>query len=213
MSALLDNTMMIINPEEVRTFSPNGQIYNSVIKGGINITAKQENKLFNFRKGDGAVPNSDFLTNMPEAGKIGSTMEFIVTHVGFRVCKIGKNNTKLSVSAEESAALKTLLKGAMVEIGVGSDGTKIGDFSGLHLMGAVDESSSDVSTVTAESQVGGSVASNFIHLRFPIPLQKNVELRGSVNFDIAPDPSLYSGDSANKFAFIVLLYGVKVVST
>lgn len=213
MSALLENTLLILNPDEVKTFSPSGQIYNSTIKGGINISAKTENKLFNFRKGDGAVANSDFLTNMPEAGKIGSTMEFIVTHVGVRVCKIGKNNTNMACTAEEAAALKNVLKGAMIEIGVGADGTKIGEFSGLHFMSAVDEMSTDVSTITAESQVGGSVGKNFIPLRFPIPLQKNVELRGSVNFDIAPDSSLYSGNSANKFCLVVLLWGIKIVST
>lgn len=209
MSALLDSLMYVLNPDGVQSFSPNGQIYNSTLKGGVNISAKLENKLFNFRKGDGAVANSDVLTNLPEAGKIGSTMEFVVTHVGFHVVKLSPG----AATAAQIANMKNVLKGATVEIGVGSDSTKIGEFSGLHLMGSVDEQASDVSTVTAESSVGGSCASNFINLRIPIPLQKNVELRGNVTFDIAPDSSLYTGDNANKFAFIVLLYGYKIVST
>jgi hypothetical protein len=53
-------------------------------------------------------------------------------------------------------------------------------------------------------------ANNFIRLRIPVPMQKNVELRGTVNFAKAPATVLTT--TANSFGFVVILYGVKIVA-
>lgn len=206
-TALLDNIMTIMNPEGVQSFGPNGQVYNSEIKGGFNISTELENTLFNFREGDSSVANSKYLTNLHEAGKIGSTMEFIVTHVGLRVVKY---DGSAALEPAEIAAMKACLASANVKIELGSDNTKIGEFTGLHLMAPVDSLASDT-TGTCAADVGGVCASNFIRLRYPIPMQKNVELRGRVSFAQAPDTILTT--TPNTYGFIVLLYGVKVVST
>lgn len=194
-------------PDNVRSFGPGGQVYNSEIYGGFNISAATENPLFTFRQDDSGA-NSKFLTNLHEAGKIGSTMEFLCTHVGVRVVKF---SGAAALTAAQVQAMKALLASAKIELGLGADNTKICELSGMHFMAPVDAETSDVSTVTAVSAVGGAQAGNFCRLRMPIPMQRNVELRGTVKFAQTPDSALTG--TANTFGFIVILYGLKVVST
>lgn len=208
LSSFFESVLPELAPNNIKSFGPGGQIYNSEIKGGFNISARTENPLFTFREDDSAVANAKFLTNLHEAGKIGSTMEFLVTHVGFRVVKFSGAS---ALTVKEINAMKNLMASAQIKLGLGSDNTIIGEFSGLHLQSPVDAATSDISTVTAATNVGGSDAKNFIQLRMPIPMQRNVELRGSVNFAQTPDTTLTT--TANSFGFIVLLYGLKVVES
>lgn len=207
LTAFFESVLPELAPENIRSFGAGGQIYNAEIFGGFNVSNAQENPLFTFRRDDSGVTNSKFLTNLHEAGKIGSTMEFLCTHVGFRVVKFSNS---AALTAAEVAAMKSLLASATIEIGLGSDSTKVGEFSGMHLMGAIDTATADVSTVTAESEVGGSCGKNFVQLRMPIPMQRNVELRGTVKFAQAPATVLTT--TANSFGFVVILYGLKIVA-
>ena len=129
-----------------------------------------------------------------------------VTGGRVKIAGAGTANT-----AAEVQAMKALLASATIELGLGSDNTKIGEFSGMHFMSPIDTETSDVSTVTAVSSVGGACANGFIRLRMPIPMQRNVELRGNVKFAQAPASALTT--TANSYGFVVILYGLKVVST
>lgn len=207
LTTFFNSVLPELAPDAVRSFGAGGQIYSAEIYGGFNVSAATENPLFTFRRNDSSVANAKFLTNLHEAGKIGSTMEFLVTHVGLRVVKF---DATAAITPQEAQAMKTLLASANVEIGLGSDNVKIAEFSGLHLMAPVDGVASDATNTCAASE-GGARANNFIRLRVPIPMQKNVELRGSVNFAQAPDAALTT--TADSFGFVVVLYGVKVVAT
>lgn len=209
LSSFFSSILPELVPDGLRSFGAGGQIYNSELVGGFNVSANLENPLFTFRQGEGSVANSNFLTNLREAGKIGSTMEFLCTHVGVRIVKIKGAGT--ANTAAEVQAMKALLASATIELGLGSDSTKIGEFSGMHFMSPIDTETSDISTVTAVSSVGGACANGFIRLRMPIPMQRNVELRGSVKFAQAPAAALTS--TADSYGFVVILYGLKVVST
>lgn len=209
LSSFFSSILPELVPDNVRSFGPGGQVYNAEIFGGFNVSTALENPLFTFRQDDSSVTNAKFLTNLHEAGKIGSTMEFLCTHVGVRVVKIKGAGT--ANTAAEVQAMKALLASARIELGLGSDNTKIGEFSGMHFMSPVDTETSDVSTVTAVSAVGGAQANGFIRLRMPIPMQRNVELRGTVKFAQAPATALTS--TADSYGFVVILYGMKVVST
>lgn len=210
LSSFFSSILPELVPDNVHSFGPGGQVYNAEIFGGFNVSASQENPLFTFRENESSssVANAKFLTNLHEAGKIGSTMEFLCTHVGVRVVKF---DATAALTAQEVQAMKTLLASARIELGLGSDSTKIGEFTGMHFQSPVDAETSDVSTVTAVSSVGGACANGFIRLRMPIPMQRNVELRGTVKFAQAPDSVLTT--TANSFGFVVILYGMKVVST
>lgn len=208
LSSFFESVLPELVPNNVRSFGPGGQIYSAEIYGGVNVSANTEANIFTFRRDDGSVPNAKFLTNLEQAGRLGSNEEFLVTHVGFRVVKF---SGAAALTSAEEAAMKNLLASAYIEIGLGADNQKIGQFSGLHVMAPVDGAASDVSTVTASHTVGGAVASNFIRLRMPIPMQRNVEVRGKLHLAQAPATALTS--TANTFGFVVILYGVKVVAS
>lgn len=208
LSSFFKSVLPELVPGNIRSFGAGGQIYDAEIYGGVNVDSTLEKSIFKFGRDDGSVPNAKFLTNLEQAGRLASTEEFLVTHIGFRVVKF--NGSAALTSAEESA-MKNLLASAYVEIGLGADAQKIAQFSGMHVMAPVDGAASDVSTVTASHEVGGCVASNFIRLRMPIPMQSNVELRGKLHLAKAPETVLTS--TANSFGFVVILHGVKVVAS
>lgn len=208
LSSFFKSVLPELVPGNVRSFGAGGQIYDAEIYGGVNVDATLEKSIFKFGRDDSSVPNAKFLTNLEQAGRLASTEEFLVTHIGFRVVKF--NGSAALTSAEESA-MKNLLASAYVEIGLGADAQKIAQFSGMHVMAPVDGAASDVSTITASHEVGGCVASNFIRLRMPIPMQSNVELRGKLHLAKAPETVLTS--TANSFGFVVILHGVKVVAS
>ena len=205
LSTFFTSILPELAPDSIRSFGAGGQIYAAEIYGGFNVSAETENPLFTFRRNDTNYANAKFLTNLHEAGKLGSTMEFLATHIGFRVVKF--NGT--AMTSDEVAAAKNLLASALVEIGLGSDNVKIAEFSGMHMMSAVDSVATE-STANSNANVGGVDAKNFISLRIPIPMQKNVELRGSVKFAQTPNAALTT--TANSFGFVVILAGVKVVA-
>lgn len=205
LSSFFNSVLPELAPDAVRSFGAGGQIYSAEIYGGFNVSAATENPLFTFRRTDSSVINAKALTNLHEAGKIGATMEFLCTHVGLRVVKFDGT----SMSSAEAAAAKALLQSAHVEIGLGSDNTKVGEFTGMHLCAPVDSVATE-STANSNTNVGGVDASNFIRLRIPVPMQKNVELRGNVNLAKAPAAVLTS--TPNSFGFVVILYGVKIVA-
>lgn len=208
LSSFFESVLPELVPNNVRSFGPGGQIYSAEIYGGFNVSANTENEVFTFRRDDSSVVNAKFLTNLEQAGRLGSTEEFLVTHVGLRVVKF---SGAAALTSAEEAAMKNLLASAYVELGLGADAQKIGQFSGLHVMAPVDGAASDVSTVTASHEVGGAAANAFIRLRMPIPMQRNVEVRGKVKLAKAPETVLTS--TANTFGFVVILYGVKVVAS
>lgn len=205
LSTFFNSVLPELAPQTLRSFGAGGQIYSAEIYGGFNVSAATENALFTFRRTDSNVPNAKAMTNLHEAGKIGSTMEFLCTHVGLRVVKFDGT----AMSSAEAAAAKALLQSAHIEIGLGTDNTKVGEFSGLHLCAPVDTVATE-GTANSNTDVGGVDASNFIRLRIPVPMQKNVELRGNVNFAKAPATVLTT--TANSFGFVVILYGVKIVA-
>lgn len=208
LTSFFESVLPELVPQNIRSFGPGGQIYSAEIFGGVNVAANTEYELFTFRRDDSSVTNAKFLTNLEQAGRLGSTEEFLVTHVGLRVVKF---SGAAALTSAEEAAMKNLLASAYVELGLGADSQKIGQFSGLHLMAPVDGAASDVSTVTTSHEVGGVDAGNFIRLRMPIPMQRNVEVRGKLKLAKAPETVLTSTD--NTFGFIVILYGVKVVAS
>lgn len=201
-----------IAPETIQSFGAGGQVYSAEIWGGFPIHSDTENQLFTFSRDDNGQPFAKFLTNLQRPGQLGSTEEFIVTHVGARIVKF---DGSAALSSAEVEAAKNCLASAYIELGLGNDFVKIGQFSGMHWQAPVDASVTDVSTVTAAVSEGGACANNFISLRVPIPMQRNVELRGSVKFAKAPDSKLQPAGTpaVDKFGFVVLLYGVKVIST
>lgn len=205
LSTFFNSVLPELAPDAVRSFGAGGQIYSAEIYGGFNVSKATENPLFTFRRTDSGVTNAKFLTNLHEAGKIGATMEFLATHVGMRVVKFDGT----PMNSDEAAAAKALLQSAHVEIGLGSDNTKVGEFTGMHLCAPVDSVATE-STANANTNVGGVDASNFIRLRIPVPMQKNVELRGNVNFAAIPNAALTT--TPDSFGFVVILYGVKIVA-
>lgn len=205
LTSFFQSVLPELAPDAVRSFGAGGQIYSAEIYGGVNVSAATENALFTFRRNDSSVANAKALTNLHEAGKIGSTMEFLATHVGLRVVKFDGT----AMSSAEAAAAKALLQSANVEIGLGSDSTKVGEFTGMHLCAPVDTVAIE-GTANSNANIGGVDANNFIRLRIPVPMQKNVELRGTVNFAKAPATVLTS--TPNSFGFVVILYGVKIVA-
>lgn len=205
LSTYFNSVLPELAPDAVRSFGAGGQIYSAEIYGGFNVSSETENPLFTFRRNDSNVNNAKFLTNLHEAGKIGSTMEFLVTHVGLRVVKFDGS----AMTSAEAAAAKALLQSAHIELGLGSDNTKVGEFTGMHLCAPVDTVSTE-SSENSNANIGGVDANNFIRLRVPVPMQKNVELRGNVNFAKTPATALTT--IPNTFGFVVILYGVKIVA-
>lgn len=190
----------------IESFGAGGQAYIADIETGFMVSAEQSNPIFNFNATDNSVTNAEFLTNMTEARKIGSTMDFKATQIGFRVVKVSDG----PASPAELAAMKKLLQSARVKINYGSNETIIGEFSGAHLMAPVDNVSTDT-TATSMSQAGAIGNTAWINLKVPVPMQANVNIGGSVRFTLAVPSALTS--TPNTFAFKVILSGLKVVKS
>ena len=194
------------NAPAVQSFGPGGQMYVADLWTGFNVTADRDNELFAFARTDRNVANARMLTNLTEPRKIGSTMTFKATQIGLRVIK-----TKDAIlTAAEVTAMKDLLNSAVVKINYGSNDTVIAEFTGMHLTNPVDFITADSSN-TAECASGAVNAAGFIRLPEPIGMQDNVNIGGSVHFGRAVPSGLYS--TANTFAFVVVLSGLKVVKS
>lgn len=191
---------------EVESFGAGGQQYIADIWGGINVSAEQVNPLFSFRATDSNVANAAQLTNLTEAQKIGSTMAFKVVQLGLRV--VSFKGTALTLA--EMAAMKDLLSSAVVTLNYGSNETKIGEFTGLHLQAPIDAVAAD-STNTSAVENGAINSTAWIKLRQPIGIMPNLNIGGTVKFTRPVPAGLYS--TANSFGFIVIMSGLKIVKS
>ncbi len=191
---------------EVESFGAGGQQYIADIWGGINVSAEQVNPLFSFRATDSNVANAAQLTNLTEAQKIGSTMAFKVIQLGLRVVSF-KGET---LTLDEIAAMKDLLASAVVTLNYGSNETKIGEFTGLHLQAPVDVVGGDA-TNTCAVENGAINSTAWIKLRQPIGIMPNLNIGGTVKFTRPVPAGLYS--NANSFGFIVIMSGLKIVKS
>lgn len=191
---------------EVESFGAGGQQYIADIWGGINVSAEQVNPLFSFRATDSNVANAAQLTNLTEAQKIGSTMAFKVVQLGLRVVSF-KGET---LTLDEIAAMKDLLASAVVTLNYGSNETKIGEFTGLHLQAPIDVVGGDA-TNTCAVENGGINSTAWIKLKQPIGIMPNLNIGGTVKFTRPVPAGLYS--TANTFGFIVIMSGLKIVKS
>lgn len=191
---------------EVESFGAGGQQYIADIWGGINVSAEQVNPLFSFRATDSNVANAAQLTNLTEAQKIGSTMAFKVVQLGLRVVSF-KGET---LTLDEIAAMKDLLASAVVTLNYGSNETKIGEFTGLHLQAPVDVVGGDA-TNTCAVENGAINSTAWIKLRQPIGIMPNLNIGGTVKFTRPVPAGLYS--TPNTFGFIVIMSGLKIVKS
>ena len=191
---------------EVESFGAGGQQYIADIWGGINISAEQNNPLFSFRATDNNVANAAQLTNLTEAQKIGSTMAFKVVQLGLRVVSF-KGET---LTLDEIAAMKDLLASAVVTLNYGSNETKIGEFTGLHLQAPIDVVGGDA-TNTCAVENGAINSTAWIKLRQPIGIMPNLNIGGTVKFTRTVPAGLYS--TPNTFGFIVIMSGLKIVKS
>lgn len=205
-----NNTGVAVNPNEAISFAGAGQIYNADLFGGLVVSKDRVNSLFQFRKTDASRAFAELLTNLDEDGKIGSTMAFLVTHLGIRIFKLDGSVW----TPAEAAAVKFLLASALVEVNYGANKTKVGEFSGQHFLAPVDFLTTD-NTATAAATNAGAAGSSFIKLSEKIQIQKNLQIGGTVRFGADVPTILWSDDGGTtakqKFGFTVHLYGVKKV--
>ena len=191
----------------LQSFGAGGQMYIADIWGGFNISNKLDNPLFTFRATEINVPNAAQLTNLTEAQKIGSTMEFKAVQLGLRVVSL-KSGAVLSPAVVQD--IKSLLASAVITINYGSNETKIGEFSGLHLMAPVDYVAADDSN-TCAAQNGAINNTSWINLPVPVVIQANLNIGGTVKFTRPVPASLYAKE--NSFGFVVIMSGLKVVKS
>lgn len=192
---------------DVTSFGAGGQQYIASLRTGFNISQNQVNELFSFSSTDSNVPNARLLTNITEPRKVGSTMAFRAVRLGLRLVSL---KTGGPVTPTEFANMKHLLQASDVTITVGSNDTKIAEFSGLDLMEPIDTVASDsTATCLAGPGLGGGIG--WIPLAIPLEIQANCNIGGTVRFNTTVPSSLTT--TPNSFAFIVILQGLKVVKS
>lgn len=185
----------------VKSFGKGGQSYIANLYAGFVISAEQINELFSFTQNDTSVNFARVLTNLVEARKIGSTMSFTAGQMTIRAFKLG--NTV--ATAQELHDLKKLLASSRVEVNVGSNETKIAEFTGAHFMNIQDTvAAAGAGALVSE---GTQNASGWCALPLPIALQPAVNIGGSVRFGIPVPASLRAADE--EWAFLVVLAGEK----
>lgn len=205
MSSILDSVVPT-NAPSIASFGAGGQMYIADMFTGFNISAERTNQLFAFAETDNSVPNAEFLTNLTEARKIGSTMDFKALQIGLRVVPTGAD----PLTAAQVAAAKSLLASAKVKITLGSNGTVVGEYSGFHMLAPVDFLSLESSA--SSQQANGAIGNTaWINLKEPLGIQANCNIGGSVHFAKAVPAALTA--TANSFAFVVVLAGLKVVKS
>ena len=194
-------------PASIVSFGPGGQGYIYDMETGFMVSSERTNPIFDFSSTDKSVANAEFLTNLVEARKIGSTMAVDAVQLGFRVSKIDGT----ACIPAEVAAMKALLASARVKLTYGSNDTVIGEFAGQHIMAPVDNLCAD-NTATSMSQAGGMNCVSWINLPVSIPMQPNVNIGGTVRFTLPVPAALLPGQGEQpKFAFKVILAGYKQV--
>lgn len=115
-----------VNPQqapEVSSFGPGGQYYGASIFGGFILeAAKTVFEFFNISEASG--PWAKVLTNLKEAGKIGSSMNFTSVMYVPRLVKV----TGDSMTAAEAAAATLFMASSRVELYIGSNDTKVAEY-------------------------------------------------------------------------------------
>ena len=211
MSNITDPVLVAPGAPSIASFGAGGQMYNADIFGGFNISAQQVNPLFSFRSTDPGVVNAPLLTNLTEAQKIGSTMDFKAVALGVRIIPTGvsgKGDTALT--PDEAAAMKSLLASAVITLTYGSNETKIAEFTGMHLTAPVDFTAADATNTCAVTN--GTINSTaWIKLSMPVGIEANLNIGGTVRFTKPVPASRYA--TANTFAFVVVLSGLKIVKS
>lgn len=187
----------------VESFGPGGQMYMAEMWTGFNVSAETINPLFAITATDGGT-NSKQLTNLEERRKIGSTMAFRADRIGIRILNFGTG----AVTPAQVQEMKRLLASAKITLNVGSNETKIAEFSGMSVMEAVDFVAQDTNPSSAGG-LGGGIS--WIKLQVPIEIQANCNVGGTVVFTRAVPTALTS--TPNSFGFVVLLQGLKIVKS
>lgn len=207
MSSITASVPVAAGAPSLKSFGAGGQMYIADIWGGFNISSALDNPLFTFNATDGSVANAEQLTNLTEARKVGSTMEFKATQLGLRVIPLSSGT---ALTPDQVNDMKALLASAVVTLTYGSNDTRIGEFSGLHLMAPVDNMAADA-TNTCASQNGAINSQSWINLREPVCIESNLNIGGKVRFTRPVPASLYT--VANSFGFVVIMSGLKVVKS
>lgn len=190
----------------IDSFGAGGQMYMASIWGGENVRTDTINPLFSFRSTDANHENAAQLTNLQEAQKVGSTMAFRATRLGFRILWFGANPPSIA----EVESMKQLFASAIITLTVGSNETKIAEFSGLDLMQPV-----DFVAAAAGASAGLSGGIGWINLQIPVEIQANVNIGGTVKFT-RPIPSALKPQQTtdpSKCGFVVIMQGLKVVKS
>ena len=190
-------------PAAVQTFGPGGMSYISNLYSGFILTAERSQTLFQFAQ-NSPLPFAATLTNLREAGRIGSTMNMTALQLCWRMAKLGDT----APTNQEIHDVKRYLASLNIQISVGSDETRIGEFSGVHLS-SVQEFAAETVLANGNTSVGS--ASNqqaWVNLPQPIPFQSNVEISAKVNCNLPAVPAslVVAGSS---WAFWLVFAGVK----
>lgn len=193
------------NAPAIESFGAGGQMYMAEMWTGFNVSAETINPLFAITATDGGT-NSAQLTNLEERRKIGSTMAFRADRIGIRILNFGTG----VVTPAQAQEVKRLLASAKITLNLGSNETKVAEFSGLSLMEPVDFVAADsTNTCAVGGGLGGGIG--WIKLQMPIEIQANCNIGGTVRFTRAVPAALTS--TPNSFGFVVLLQGLKVVKS
>lgn len=190
----------------IDSFGAGGQMYMASIWGGENVRKENILPLFSFRATDNTHENAAQLTNLQEAQKVGSTMAFRANRLGFRVLWFGSSAPSLA----EVEALKQLLASMVVTLTVGSNETKVAEFSGLDLMQPV-----DFAAAAAGASAGLNGGIGWINLQIPVEIQANVNIGGTIKFTRAIPSALQPAQDSDpaKCGIVVILQGLKVVKS
>lgn len=198
----------------IDSFGAGGQMYMASIWGGENVRTNSILPLFSFRATDSTKENAAQLTNLQEAQKVGSTMAFRATRLGFRLLWFGSSTP----TPAEVEAMKQLFASAVVTLTVGSNETKIAEFSGLDLMQPIDlaaETAEGTTTSTSAFAAGLGGGIGWINLQIPVEIQANVNIGGTVKFTRAIPSALQPAldTDPSKCGFVVIMQGLKVVKS
>lgn len=190
----------------IDSFGAGGQMYMASIWGGENVRKENILPLFSFRATDNTHENAAQLTNLQEAQKVGSTMAFRANRLGFRVLWFDSSAPSLA----EVEALKQLLASMVVTLTVGSNETKVAEFSGLDLMQPV-----DFAAAAAGASAGLNGGIGWINLQIPVEIQANVNIGGTIKFTRAIPSALQPSQESDpsKCGIVVIMQGLKVVKS
>lgn len=189
-------------PLPVKSFGPGGQRFISNLFSGFVIDVEKTHSLFTFAQNSS--PLAPLLTNMREAGRIGSTMNFTAMQMCVRAFKIGDTVP----TSQEIHDLKRYIGSLNLEIYLGSNTTRCAEFTGAHLLNVMDFASQ-----TTLADTFGAVASpvntgSWMNLPEMIGMQESVELSGQAKCNLAAVPaSLYA--VASSWVVLVIFGGIK----